>query len=90
MESEPILVKAAASENAASEEREEIDVAAKQRPLSLSIPEEALLAISKNTVELQASLDKFVNGLNDKIQSVSTGVMYFVDFDDSWLYGQVH
>jgi hypothetical protein len=83
MESEPILVRATVSENAASEEHEEVDAAAEQRPLTVPIPEEVLQTISKNTTELQARLDKFINGLNAKIQSVSPGYIYLAEFNDS-------
>lgn len=38
--------------------------------LSVSIPEDVLSAVSENTAELQDKLNKFVNGLNSKIQSV--------------------
>ena len=45
---------------------------ATQRPLNLDIPVDTLSAISENTRDLQEKLNKFVNGLNSKIQSVKT------------------
>ena len=41
-----------------------------QTTISVSIPEDVLSAVSENTAELQLKLNKFVNGLNSKIQSV--------------------
>jgi hypothetical protein len=83
MESEPIQVRAAVSEDAAPEEGEEANSRAKQKQLSVSVPEEVLQVISKNTADLQARLDKFVNGLNAKIQSVSCGHIRVIELDDS-------
>ena len=45
---------------------------ATQRPLNLDIPVDTLSAISENTRDIQEKLNKFVNGLNSKIQSVKT------------------
>lgn len=73
---EPILVRAAVQEEEVPA-GVRVDVVAKigaQRPLNLDIPVETLSAISENTGDLQEKLNKFVNGLNSKIQSVRTVV----------------
>jgi LmbE family N-acetylglucosaminyl deacetylase len=65
----PTVVRTAVSQEDSPEE-EEVNVTNEQKPLSVPIPEEVLLAVSQNTAELQDKLNKFVNGLNSKIQSV--------------------
>jgi len=42
-------------------------------PLSIPLSQDLLTAISDNTVDLQDRLNKFVNGLAAKIQSVPPG-----------------
>lgn len=64
----PILVRGAASEEDIPEE--DVCAIADRKPLSVPISEEVLLAVSHNTAELQDKLNKFVNGLNSKIQLV--------------------
>ena len=69
----PILVRPAIQDNDEPPEGLRIDVLAAsstQKPLTVSVPETVLEAISENTSELQDKLNKFVNGLNSKIQSV--------------------
>lgn len=64
----PILVNSAVPEHDIPESTR---IANPERTtLSVSIPEDVLSAVSENTAELQDKLNKFVNGLNSKIQSV--------------------
>jgi hypothetical protein len=68
----PILVRAASSEENISE-GVTVDIhtnTSQQRPLNVSIPDDVLRTVSENTQELQDKLNRFVNGLNSKIQSV--------------------
>lgn len=68
----PILVRAAVPEEEVPE-GVRVNVIANtsaQKTLNLDIPVGMLSAISENTGDLQEKLNKFVNGLNGKIQSV--------------------
>jgi hypothetical protein len=68
----PILVKSALEEDGEDLEGVRVDILslAPQRTLSIPISEEILSQITENTTELQEKLNKFVNGVNVKIQSV--------------------
>lgn len=68
----PILVKAAVPADELPEDTH-IDqlVAPSKPPLSVPLSPDLLTAITENTDDLQHRLDKFVNGLTAKIQSVS-------------------
>jgi hypothetical protein len=71
----PILVRAALpDEEVPAGVRVDVVANIAHRPLNLDIPVEVLSAISENTRDLQDKLNKFVNGLNSKIQSVKTVV----------------
>jgi hypothetical protein len=75
MDNGPILVRTAVPEHEEEEVSEGIRVdfianIGAQRTLKLDIPVEVLSAISESTGDLQERLNKFVNGLNGKIQSV--------------------
>ena len=71
----PILVKPAPEEE---EDRQEftrgvaVDIVSSGQAKRLSVPlsDDVLSKISDNTSELQDRLNKFINGLNSKIQSV--------------------
>jgi len=78
MDNGPILVRAAVSQEDSPEE-EEVNATNERKPLSVPIPEEVLIAVSQNTAELQDKLNKFVNGLNSKIQSVQS-LFLLIDF----------
>ena len=68
----PILVKSAPEESENFQGvRVEILSPSPQRTLAVPISDEILGKISENTNELQEKLNKFVNGLNSKIQSVN-------------------
>jgi len=68
----PILVKAAVPADQLPEDIPvDQPVTPPNLPLSVSLSEDLLTAITDNTVDLQDRLDKFVNGLTAKIQSVS-------------------
>jgi hypothetical protein len=63
----PILVKAAVPEE---DVPEGVRVDVQVRSLNVSFPEELLTTISENTGQLQEKLNKFVNAMNSRIQSV--------------------
>lgn len=73
----PILVKPAPEEE---EDRQDftrgvaVDIISSGQAKTLSIPlsEDVLSKISEKTGELQDRLNKFINGLNSKIQSVGS------------------
>ena len=69
----PIIVKPAVPEQETPEGARVIN--SEQTTLSVSIPEDVLSAVSENTADLQDKLNKFVNGLNSKIQSVHSLVI---------------
>jgi hypothetical protein len=66
--SSPILVNSAVPEQEIPERARIAN--SEQTTLSVSIPDDVLSAISENSAELQHKLNKFINGLNSKIQSV--------------------
>jgi hypothetical protein len=68
----PVLVRAAEPESDGEEEQSvnESSTSVPKESLTVPIAEEVLGAISKNTTTLQEKLNKFVNGMDAKIQSV--------------------
>ena len=64
----PILVKPAVPDQEIPEGARVAN--SEQTTISVSIPEDVLSAVSENTADLREKLNKFVNGLNSKIQSV--------------------
>ena len=64
----PILVKTAVPEEEIVEGSR--TVTQEQRILFVEIPEEVLSSVVENTADLRENLNKFINGLNSKIQSV--------------------
>jgi hypothetical protein len=72
----PILVRTAVpeEESPAAVRADAVANTGTQRRLTLDIPVKTLSAISENTRDLQEKLNRFVNGLNSKIQSVQSGV----------------
>ena len=68
----PILVKAAPQTGDIADDTQTTPPLSPSGALSLPLPEDILSTISDNTADLQDRLDKFVNGLTAKIQSVSS------------------
>jgi hypothetical protein len=67
----PVLVRAAEPANEGEQSSvNEPSHAIQKGSLSVSIPDEILTGISTNTVKLREKLNKFVNGMDSKIQSV--------------------
>jgi hypothetical protein len=65
----PILVRAAVEDE--THEDCSIDIPSNSpQPLTVPFTEDILEAITQNTTDLQNRLNKFINGLNSKIQSV--------------------
>jgi hypothetical protein len=69
----PILVRAAVSQGSIPT-IPETDGSAEEQPqtrsLKVSFPDDVLASISENTGDVQEKLNKFVNAMNSKIQSV--------------------
>jgi len=67
----PILVKPAVPDEDIPEGVEvDVTTPTAQKSLLVPIPDDVLSEISQNTTEVQEKLNKFVNGLNSKIQTV--------------------
>jgi hypothetical protein len=68
----PILVKSAPEEDGEDLQGVRVDIISQrhQKTLSVQVPEDVLRKVSENTEELQEKLNRFVNGLDSKIQSV--------------------
>jgi hypothetical protein len=74
-ETGPILVRRAEDDDgeSISSQGVRVDIISHVRhrgSLSVSIPEELLARVSDTTTELRGKLDRFVNALNSKLQSV--------------------
>ena len=69
----PVIVKSADGPDERSAEAVAVDIvanSARRATLSVPVDERVLGALSTNTAELQEKLNKFVNGVSAKIQTV--------------------